>query len=178
MKSKLFLIGLVLVLVVLAAAPVMADSGVPSTIGTGQITAATITITPPSTLDLGKLVMGDNTTSSATPGTVTVTAGTAGYPAVGIAYSILVKDSNPNPSTAGFMMNGTTQLSTTNKFMISPGGTTPVYVAADVGFSYTGNAKNADPINLACYAKQTIDGTEAVGTYGITITFTASLPPQ
>jgi hypothetical protein len=60
--------------------------------------------------------------------------------------------------------------------MISPGGTTPVYVAADVGFSYTGTATNVNPINLPFYVKQHIDGSEGLGIYGITITFTVSLP--
>jgi hypothetical protein len=50
------------------------------------------------------------------------------------------------------------------------------YVPADEGFSYTGNAANANPINLPFYVKQHIDGSEALGTYGITITFTVSLP--
>ena len=175
MKSKLFLIGLILVMVALTVAPVMAN-GDPSatTITTGDVTAATITITAPSAINLGHFKVGDMTGSSLTPGTVTVTAGTAGYPVEGIPYSILAQDSNTG-SGKGFMMNGTTPLNT-NKFMISPGGTTPVYVAADTGFSYTGNAKNADPINLPYYVKQTIDGTETVGTYSITITLTVSLP--
>ena len=175
MKSKLFLVGLVLVLVALAAVPVMADAGsTGNTNITGQVTAATITITAPSAVNLGPFVVGDMTGSSATPGTVTVTAGTAGYPVGGIAYSVSVVDSNTGAGK-GFMMNGTTPLNT-NKFMISPGGTTPVYVAADVGFSYTGSATKVDPINLPFYVKQHIDGSEGLGIYGITINLTASLP--
>ena len=172
MKSKLFLLGLILVLVALLAAPVMADNGGMSgnTPITGQVAAATISITAPSAVNLGKFIIGDMTGSSATPGIVTVTAGTAGYP---VAYSILASDSNIGAGK-GFMMNGTTQISTTNKFMISPDGTT--YSPADTGFTVTGSATKVDPINLPFYVKQTIDGKETLGTYGITITFTASIP--
>jgi hypothetical protein len=70
-------------------------------------------------------------------------------------------------------MNGTTQLST-NKFMISPDGA--AYSPADTGFSYTGSAANANPINLPLFVKQTISGTEGLGAYTITIALTASLP--
>jgi hypothetical protein len=176
MKRKLFLSGLILVLAAILAAPVMAladESG--TTPVTGEVVAATISITAPSPIDLGPFVVGDMTGNSATPGTVKITAGTDPYPVV---YSVSVKDSNTNPSTAGFMMNGTTPLSTksTSKFMISPDGTPPTYVAADAGFNYTGSATNADPINLPFYVKQTIDGTETSGIYHITIKFTASLP--
>jgi hypothetical protein len=174
MKRKLIVIGLVLVMVALTVVPlaVSADTS-GTTITTGDVTAATITITAPSAINLGHFKVGDMTGSSSTPGTVTVTAGTAGYPAAGVPYSILVLDSNTG-ADKGFMMNGTTPLSTTNKFMISPDGTT--YSPADTGFTVTGSATKVDPINLPFYVKQTIDGKEALGTYNITITFTASLP--
>jgi hypothetical protein len=174
MNTKLFLLGLILVLAALLAAPVMADANTTgNTDVTGQVTSATISITPPSAVNLGPFVMGDRTGSSLTPGTVTVIAGTAGFPVAGIAYVVSTKDSNAGAGK-GFMMNGTTQLSTTNKFMISPDGTT--YYPADTGFSYQGSATDAKAMNLPFYAKQTIDGTETIGTYGIKITFTASLP--
>jgi hypothetical protein len=130
---------------------------------------ATISITEPSAIVLDLIKRG-TTGSSSIPGTVTITASKDGYP---IAYSILAIDTNTG-TDKGFMMNGSTPLSTTNKFMISPDGTT--YSPADTGFSYNGSAKDAKPINLPFYAKQTTDGSEALGTYGITISLTASLP--
>jgi hypothetical protein len=174
MKRKLFLLGLVLVLAAVTVVPlaVSADTS-GTTITTGDVTAATITITAPSAINLGHFKVGDMTGNSSTPGTVIVTAGTAGYPVAGIAYSILAQDSKTGAGK-GFMMDGTTPLSTTNKFMISPDGTT--YSPADTGFTVTGSATKVDPINLPFYVKQTIDGKETLGTYGITITFTASIP--
>jgi len=174
--KRIFLIGLIMVMVALTIVPFAASADTSgSTPITGQVAPATISITAPSAVNLGRFIVGDLTGHSSTPGTVIVTAGTAGYPAEGVAYSVLAVDSNTGAGK-GFMMNGTTQLSTTNKFMISPGGTTPVYVAADVGFSYTGTATNVNPINLPFYVKQHIDGSEGLGIYGITITFTVSLP--
>ena len=132
--------------------------------------AATIKITAPSAFNLGPFIVGDMIGSSSTPGTVTVIVGAAGYP---VAYSVSAVDGNTGAGK-GFMMNGTTPLSTTNKFMISPDGTT--YSPADTGFSYTGSVADAKPINLPFYVKQTIDRSNILGTYGITISLTASLP--
>ena len=174
MKRKLIVIGLVLVMVALTVVPlaVSADTS-GTTITTGDVTAATITITAPSAINLGHFKVGDMTGSSSTPGTITVTAGTDGYPKAGIAYSVSAVDNNDGAGK-GFMMDGKTQLSTTNKFMISPNDTT--YSPADTGFEVTGSATKGDPINLPFYVNQTIEGTEAPGVYGITITFTASIP--
>jgi type 1 fimbria pilin len=176
MKRKLILLGLILVLVVLVVAPVAAAGTVGNTGNTditGQVTTPTISITAPSAVSLGSFVVGDMTGSSSTPGTITVTAGTDGYPKAGIAYSVSAVDNNDGAGK-GFMMDGKTQLSTTNKFMISPNDTT--YSPADTGFEVTGSATKGDPINLPFYVNQTIEGTEAPGVYGITITFTASIP--
>jgi type 1 fimbria pilin len=172
--KRIFLIGLIMVMVALTVIPFAAyadTSG--STPITGQVAPATISITAPSAVNLGRFIVGDLTGHSSTPATVIVTAGTAGYPAEGVAYSVLAVDSNTGAGK-GFMMNGTTQLSTTNKFMIGSDGIN--YVPADEGFSYTGTATNANPINLPFYVKQHIDGSEGLGIYGITITFTVSLP--
>ena len=131
---------------------------------------ATISITAPNAVNLGTFHVGDLVGSSSPSGTVTITANKDSFP---VTYSILAVDTNTGAGK-GFMMNGTTPLSTTNKFMISPDGVT--YSPADTGFSYNGSAIDAKPINLPLYVKQTVDGTEALGAYGITISLIASLP--
>jgi hypothetical protein len=131
---------------------------------------ATISITAPNAVNLGMLHVGNLVGSSSPPGTVTITASKDSFP---VAYSILAIDTNTGTGK-GFMMNGPTPLSTTNKFMISSDGVT--YSPADTGFSYNGSATDAKPINLPLYVKQTVDGTEALGAYGITISLIASLP--
>jgi len=171
MKRKLWLLGLILILAAITILPfeVFADTNGTTSV-TGQVESATISITAPSPVNLGLFKVGDLTGSSQTPGTVTVTAGTKPYP---FAYSVLAVDANEGAGK-GFMMNGTTPLSTTNKLQISPDSTT--YYPADTGFSYTGSAANGNPINLPFFAKQTISGTEIDGNYSITIKFSASLP--
>jgi hypothetical protein len=72
------------------------------------------------------------------------------------------------------MMNGTTQLSSTNKFFISADGIS--YKSADEAISYNGTANDASAKALPLYVKQTISGNEPAGTFQITIAFTASIP--
>ena len=171
MKRKLFLLGLILLSAALAAVPVAAFAdGDGNTVISGEITAATVTIIAPEAIDLSNFVIGEITGNSTIPGTVTVTAGTAGYP---VAYSILASDSNAGDGR-GFMMNGASQLSPANKFYISPDGDS--YYPSDIGFSYSGIATEELEANLALYVKQAIVGDETPGVYTITIAFTASLP--
>ncbi len=171
MKKKLLLLGLILLSAALAAGPVAALAGTTGgTLVTGQVTEATISITSPSPIVLANFTVGDVTGNSTTPGTVIVTAGTAGYP---VAYSILATDNNTGAGR-GFMMDGIKQLSPTNKFYISYDGVS--YSPADTGFTYSGSATNDNATNLPFHVKQTVSGNETAGTYKITVVFTASIP--
>ncbi len=172
MKRKLFLLGLILLSATLAAVPVaaFAETGGGNTVVSGEVTAATITIIAPDAIDLSDFVIGDITGNSTIPGTVTVTAGTAGYP---VAYSILAADSNTGDGR-GFMMSGANQLSPTNKFYISPDDDS--YYPSDIGFSYSGIATEELEAPLPLYVKQAVTGNETPGVYTITIAFTASRP--
>jgi len=171
MKRKLFLLGIILLSAALAAGPVAVFAETDdTTLVSGEVTSATISITAPEAIDLSYFTIGDVTGNSSIPGTVTVTAGTAGYP---VAYSILAADSNTGTGR-GFMMNGENQLSPTNKFYISPDGIS--YYPADEGFSYSGIATEELEADLPLCVKQTIAGDETPGVFNITIAFTASLP--
>jgi hypothetical protein len=171
MKRKLFLLGLILLSAALVAVPVAAFAETDgSTVISGEVTAATITVVAPEAIDLSNFVIGEISGNSSTPGTVTVTAGTAGYP---VAYSVLASDANTGDGR-GFMMSGANQLSPSNKFHISPDGDS--YYPADIGFSYSGIATEELEAPLPLYVKQAISGNETPGVYTITIAFTASLP--
>jgi hypothetical protein len=136
-----------------------------------EISEATVSITPPSAVTLGNASAGEMIGSSAVPGEVIVTPGTAGYP---VAYAVTASDANLGAGR-GFMMNGNQPLSGTNKFFIS--GNMTGFAPSDAGITYTGIATGDNATNLLpFYVKQRVDGTEVPGQYSIAIRFTASLP--
>ncbi len=162
------MLGIVLVLMAALVIPGGVVAGVPAgptTEVTGNITEATITITAPSAIAFGNFVFGDNIGQSATDGTVTVTPASRNGTAV--PWQLTAKDND----NGGYMKSGVTPL--LSKLQISKDGST--YAFADTGITYTGNGNGTLPF----WAKQNIAGSEAVGAYAITITFTGAvvIPP-
>jgi hypothetical protein len=171
MKKRLTLLSLVLLAAMMALSQGVVFAGPSGTTTiTGEISTATISITPPSAVSLGRFTIGDMTGTSATPGVVTVTPGTSGFP---VAYSVFAADANQGAGK-GFMMSGSNQISATEKFMI--GSSSSEFSPADVGITYTGLASANSTNQLPFFVKQRISGNETAGTYSITVAFTASMP--
>lgn len=164
MKKGILILG-----VVLAVMAVTAISGgvVASTVGnttlvTGTIVAAQVTVTAPGAIAFGNFVYGDNPQQSATDGTVTVVPGSRNPSAVN--WQVTANDT----ANGGYMKDGTTPL--TNKLQISKDGSS--YANADTpGLTYTGTGNGTLPF----WAKQNIAGNETPGTYSIIITFIGSV---
>jgi len=165
MKKRILILGVVLALVtaMIIPAAVVADTG--NTDVTGNIVAATITITAPPAINLGILTWGDNTGNST--GSVSVTANSRNPSQSNWQVSAI----DAKPSNTGYMVkSGSTPLAS-GKLQISPDNSS--WNTADTAITWTGNMSGTHSIPF--YVKQTINQVEVAGNYSITITFTASI---
>ncbi len=140
------------------ARDVIVNQGLVSGEGVGLFTVnALITVTAPSTIDLGLMAAGVlNSGYSATPGTVSTNAE---------SWKVTAKDENINDP--GYMVkDGVTPM--VEKFQISTDNTT--YEQADTGIIYE------SVTNLPFYVRQEVSQSDPGGTYAIIITFTSSIP--
>ena len=120
-----------------------------------------ISVTAPSSVDLGVMTYGSTTNGqSASTGSVETNDTSNG---------ILAKDLKGN--AAGYMNTLATGLGTSlsHKFQVSKEGTT--YAAADAGISYSDLANAA---TFSFYVGQQVASPDIAGSYQITITFTCS----
>ncbi|MDD5701069.1 MAG: IPT/TIG domain-containing protein [Dehalococcoidales bacterium] len=128
--------------------------------GTGNnlfVVDGSITVNPPATIPLGALI--PNTTETGNIALTNMVSTNL------IDWEVSVKD-NIN---GGFLKDGDTSLSASNKFQI---GATAGVVDSDTGFNYT----EEDGTSPTLYWSQAVPAEAAPGTYSITLTFTASAP--
>jgi hypothetical protein len=163
-KKGILLLGIVLAVIAAISVPaaVFAIGSINTTLVTGSIVEATVTVTAPSAIAFGMFVVGDNIQQSTTDGTVVVTANSRN--GANVHWQVAANDT----ANGGFMKTGATPLN--SKLLISKDGSS--YANADTpGITYTGTGAGTLPF----WAKQNITGNETVGSYSITITFTGSV---
>jgi hypothetical protein len=192
--KKILAMALLLALVAILAVPMAATAATSTTITTtvgGNVSESSISITPPSAIAFGLLSKTtDNygiTKASATSGKVTVVAGTAGNK----NWSVKAESLGSNP---GFLTsNGTTltqrlligEVLTPSTVWYAAYGAAnptpakgPAYLAnSEWGYTGTGNSAGtvAAP-NIDFCALQFVDANDStVGTFSITMTFTANI---
>jgi hypothetical protein len=192
--KKILVLALLLALVAILAVPMAATAATSTTITTtvgGNVSESSISITPPSAIAFGLLaVTTDNygiTKGSLTSGKVTVVAGTANNK----DWSVKAESLGSNP---GFLTSSGTPL--TQRLLIgqvlSPStqwyaafgaantapAKGPAYKSnAEWLYEGTGNSAGTEAApNIDFCALQFVDGNDdTVGTYSITMTFTASI---
>jgi hypothetical protein len=168
--KRILIIAATLVLLAMLAVPMAAfasDTG--DTTVQGAVTIASVTITAPSAINFGNFVLGENTATSATPGSLVVTPGTSGITAWTVTAQSLA------PYASGQMWSDDASRFLDTRLIITL-ATWAQQGWADVGVTLTGaTASDSVPFN----AKQTIvmADTAKAGAYTITITFTASCTP-
>jgi hypothetical protein len=163
-KKGILMLGIVLAVIAAISVPaaVFAIGSINTTLVTGSIVEATVTVTAPSAIAFGMFVVGDNIQQSTTDGTVVVTANSRN--GANVHWQVAANDT----ANGGFMKTGATPLN--SKLLISKDGSS--YANADTpGITYTGTGAGTLPF----WAKQNITGNETVGSYSITITFTGSV---
>jgi len=130
-----------------------------------SVTAASVTLTAPTAFMWSSFVVGTNA-GSATPGTV-VSSGAKSW-TLGVADA----DTGTN---SGYMVNGTTKLTDAIQVgLTAPAagtttGTIAAYALALTGSTGYGTSASFD---IPLYANQTIETTDAPGSYSITLNYT------
>lgn len=183
--KKIFAITFLVALVAIMAVPMAAfaaDTAVVSTSVGGSVTAASISMVAPGAISAMALVYTDTfvpVDKAATNGSVTMTGGTAGE----IAWQVVALATSP-----GKLTNGGSAF--TNELLIgktvdAPGwcwadgtGAASIHsltVPADADLTYTGTTSPGTiPFRARQYVEE-VDGDLPVGSYSITITFTATI---
>ena len=164
--KKILVLGLVLALVAILVAPMAVFAGTTDTQTTaidGTFAAISFTISPPGALNFGTFSDGDNEIGPYA-GYVTVNYGSG----TGTGWTVTAKD--VTSAYLGYMSDGYGNYLSLLQ-IYSP---TSSWQTADAGVTWSGTVSgNLDDF----YAKQNIVGTEAAGTYYITITFSGGITP-
>lgn len=142
-----------------------ANPNVVSAAATATVTAASVTLTAPTAFTWSTFVVGANA-GSATLGTV-VSSGAK-------SWTLSVADAN-NGINSGYMLNGSTKLTDAIQVGLTPpsAGTTTGTIAA-YALALTGSTGygTSASFNIPLYANQTIETTDAPGSYSITLNYT------
>ena len=157
MRKLLILVAL-LALLAIPALPVAAQN----TLLNGTVAEATLTISAPSNIAFGTFVPGNNDRTSTTAGSVAVIPNSQSP----TGWTVDAKDANQS-TNSGYMLNNSTPLA--SKLLLSKDGLSTT-APADSGINYTGGTF---PGSLPFAVRQNI-GSDASGTYYITISFTGA----
>jgi hypothetical protein len=144
-----------------------AVTGTTAVSGTVGSVPSTISVTPPSAVEFGAFVVGENHGVSATDGSVTVTQGNDSPS----GWTCTAKDENTSTNSGHLLSPAPLN----DALMISQDGSTYVSAATGSGLTYNSTGFTTGPLPFR--TQQNIVTRDVTGTYTINILFTAAITP-